>query len=129
MKNLILVLFLFPTAAAIAQSHAVLETVTQALGAGDVERMAQYLSDNVDLSLETQEQTCSKGKTVETLRHFFNNHRPRAFQQVHRGTSRGGNDQYAIGNLVTANGTFRVYVYLKVSGSSAVVQELRFDRD
>ncbi len=130
MKNLLVFLFLFPlTAMAAAQSNPVLEAVARALGAGDADALARHLADNVDLSILNQEQTCSKVKATELLRSFFNTNKPRAFNQVHQGTSRGSSDQYCIGNLATANGTFRVYVYLKTSGSSAVVQELRFDRD
>lgn len=130
MKNLLFVLFLFPMAAiAAAQNNPVLEAVARALSAGDADALARHLADNVDLSILEKEQTCSKAKAVESLRSFFNTNRPRSFNQVHQGASRGSNDQYCIGNLVTANGAFRVYIYLKVTGSSAVVQELRFDRD
>ncbi|MCS7037934.1 MAG: DUF4783 domain-containing protein [Saprospiraceae bacterium] len=129
MKNLLLVLFLFPMTMMAAQSNPVLEAVSRALSAGDVDALARHLADNVDLSILENEQTCSKAKATELLRGFFNNNRPRSFNQVHQGASRGSNDQYCIGNLVTANGAFRVYIYLKVTGASAVVQELRFDRD
>ncbi len=130
MKNLLLVLFLFPlTTIAAAQNNPVLEAVARALSAGDADALARHLADNVDLSILEKEQTCSKAKAVELLRGFFSTNRPRSFNQVHQGASRGSNDQYCIGNLVTANGAFRVYIYLKVTGSSAVVQELRFDRD
>ncbi len=129
MKNLILVLFLLPATVITAQGNATLEAVTRALGAGDADALARHLADNVDLSILEQEQNSPKSRAIEQLRSFFQNHRPRSFHPVHQGTSRGSNDQYCIGNLSTSSGAFRVYVYVKVTGTGAFVQELRFDRD
>ncbi|MCS6929319.1 MAG: DUF4783 domain-containing protein [Saprospiraceae bacterium] len=129
MKNLLFVLFISPMTAVVAQNHPVLEAVSRTLSAGEADGLARYLADNVELSILESEQTCSKAKATEVIRNFFQINRPRAFNPVHQGASRGTSDLYSIGNLVTSNGTYRVYVYLKVIGSSAVVQELRFDRD
>lgn len=117
------------TAIVNAQNNPVLDAVARALSAGDVDALARHLADNVDLSILEKEQTCSKAQATELLRGFFNTNRPRAFNQVHQGASRGSSDQYSIGNLVTTTGTFRVYLYLKMAGGNATVQELRFDRD
>ncbi len=129
MKNLLFVFLLFSVTVSTAQVAATMESVVRAVSTGDVEALSRHLADQVDLSILEQEQSYSKAKAAEVLRNFFNNHRPRTFNQVHQGTSRGSSDQYCIGNLATANGTFRVYVYLKVTGNTAMVQELRFDRD
>jgi cell division protein FtsL len=129
MKNLILVLSLLSATVMTAQGTATIEAVTRALSAGDVDALARHLADNVDLSILEQEQSSPKSRAIEQLRSFFQNNRPRSFHPVHQGTSRGSSDQYCIGNLSTSSGTFRVYVYVKVAGTGAVVQELRFDRD
>ncbi|MCB0521576.1 MAG: DUF4783 domain-containing protein, partial [Saprospiraceae bacterium] len=46
-----------------------------------------------------------------------------------QGASKGQDSQYCIGNLVASSGTFRVYVYMKVSGGKYLIQELRFDKE
>lgn len=129
MKNLLFLLFFVPFTAAAGQGNPALDAIARALSAGDADALAQYLADNVEVSILDKEQTFSKAKATEALRSFFGTNKPRAFNQVHQGTSRGNNDQYCIGNLSASTGSFRVYLYLKVNGSAMTIQEIRFDKE
>jgi hypothetical protein len=129
MKNLLFLLFLAPLTAVAGQGNPALDAITKALSVGDADGLTQYLADNVEVSILDREQTYSKAKATEVLRTFFGANKPRAFNQVHQGTSRGNSDQYCIGNLTATTGSFRVYLYLKVNGSTMTVQEIRFDKE
>lgn len=131
MKNLIFLLFLTPTFAFAnnQQGTPALEAITAALGAGDVNALSKYFADNVEISIQDKEQVYSKAKAAEVLKGFFDSNKPKAFAQVHKGQSRENSDQYCIGNLTVAVGTYRVYLYLKVNGSSISIQEMRFDKE
>ena len=121
--KLLIITFLFPIALLPN-----LERITQALGAGDANALQEYLDQSVEISLMDDERTYSKAAAVQALRNFFRQYQPRSFSQVHQGTSRNNDSQYCIGDLATAEGTFRVYIYMKVSGTKLIIQELRFDR-
>jgi hypothetical protein len=130
MKNLLLLLlFLLPAAVFSAQSNPGLEAISQALSAGDAEALSKYFSGNVEISIQDNEQTFDKVKATEKMRSFFGSNKPKAFSQMHKGTSRENSDQYCIGNLSTANGNYRVYIYLKVTTSGTSIQELRLDKE
>lgn len=131
MKNLIFLLFLTPTLAIAnnQQGTPALEAITAALGAGDVNALSKYFADNVEISIQDKEQVYTKAKAAEVLKGFFDSNKPKAFAQVHKGQSRENSDQYCIGNLTAAVGTYRVYLYLKVNGSSISIQEMRFDKE
>ena len=124
-----LFLLLFAPFAMMAnQGNPSLEAIAKALNAGDVDGLSKYFADNVEISILDNEQQVSKAKATDTLRSFFNTSKPKSFSQVHQGTSRENSDQYCIGNMTAANGSYRVYIYLKMNGANASIQEIRFDK-
>ena len=124
-----LFLLLFAPFALMAnQGNPSLEANAKALNAGDVDGLSKYFADNVEISILDNEQQVSKAKATDTLRSFFNTSKPKSFSQVHQGTSRENSDQYCIGNMTAANGSYRVYIYLKMNGANASIQEIRFDK-
>lgn len=131
MKNLIFLLFLTPAFAFAnnTQGTPALEAISTALGAGDVDALSKYFADNVEISIQDKEQVYTKSKAAEVLKGFFDSNKPKAFAQVHKGQSRENSDQYCIGNLTANAGTYRVYLYLKVSGTNISIQEMRFDKE
>ena len=128
MKNLIFVLLMLPIASFANQGNPGLEAISVALNTGDIETLSKYFADNVEISIDDKEQTHPKAKASEVLRTFFDANKPKAFSQVHKGTSRESSDQYCIGNLTATTGNYRVYLYLKVNGNSLQIQEIRMDK-
>lgn len=128
MKNLIFVLLLLPAMSFAYQGNPGLEAISIALNSGDVETLSKYFADNVEISIQDKEQVYPKAKAGEVLRTFFEANKPKSFSQVHKGTSRESSDQYCIGNLSAATGSYRVYLYLKVTGNAVNIQEIRMDK-
>ncbi len=106
-----------------------LDDISRALGQGDVAALSTYFDAEVELSILDEEDTYAKGDAAELVRSFFGTHAPTGFTQVHQGTSKGSEAEYCIGDLSTAGGNFRVYIYLANAGNSQVIQELRFDKE
>ena len=122
MKN-ILILILLPFALS-----ANLQEITQALGAGDVNKLQQYFDESVEIALMDTEDVYTRSEAAELVRGFFRKNVPQSFSLVHQGTSRNNDSRYCIGDLSTSGGTYRVYIYLRVEGSRLLIQELRFDQ-
>ncbi|MBK6932478.1 MAG: DUF4783 domain-containing protein [Saprospirales bacterium] len=128
MKKLLFLLLFAPLALFADQGNPSLEAIAKALSSGDVEALSQYFADNVEVSILDKEQLYPKAKAKEVVRAFFDANKPKSFSQVHQGTSRENSDQYCIGNMSASTGSYRVYIYLKMSGNSATIQEIRFDK-
>lgn len=133
MKNLVFLLLFAPFALLAnpvvgEEGNPSLEAISQALSAGDADALSKYFADNVEISILDKEQVLPKSKAIEAMRSFFNSSKPKNFAQVHQGTSRESSDQYCIGNMTATSGNFRVYIYLKISGGSASIKEMRFDK-
>ena len=129
MKNLFFLLIFAPMTAFAYQGNPTLEAITSALNSGDADALSKYFADNVEISIQDKEQVYAKSKALDVVRGFFSSNKPKSFSQVHKGTSRENSDQYCIGNLTATSGNYRVYLYLKVSGDSLSIQEMRFDKE
>jgi hypothetical protein len=129
MKKLILFLIFAPLAFFSAASTLdPYEDIANVIRSGDAKSVARYFSSSVDLTLIGQEDVYSKAQAEQILKAFFNKNTPRSFSIIHRGESKDGS-KYAIGNLATSNGNYRVYYYFKVASGSVYIQELRFMKE
>ena len=126
MKNLLFLLLIVPAWAFV---EANLAEITRAISRGDAEALGQYFDQSVEVAVLDQEDVYNKAQAIAAVKAFFSKHSPQSFSQVHQGASRGNDSQYCIGNLVTGNATFRVYIYMKVTNGKLLIQELRFDKE
>ena len=109
MKNLIFVLLAFPgLALANPPAATTLSDISRALSTGDVESLGRFFDNSVELSILEKEDVYDRNAAMSAMRSFFAQYPPRSFNQVHQGSSKGSDAEYCIGNLSTANGTFRV---------------------
>ena len=104
------------------------EDIANAIRSGDAKSVSRYFSSSVDLTLIGQEDVYSKAQAEQILKDFFNKNTPRSFSIIHRGESKDGS-KYAIGNLTTSGGNYRVYYYFKVAAGNVNIQELRFMKE
>jgi Domain of unknown function (DUF4783) len=129
MKYLLFVLFLAPSIAFVNVEELNLDAITKAISSGNADALGQYFDASVEIAVMDKEETYAKAEAVKVVKDFFTKNKPSSFKQVHQGASKGQDSQYCIGNMTAASGTYRVYIYLKVSGSKQVIQELRFDKE
>jgi hypothetical protein len=102
------------------------EAISQAFKTGNAKELARFFSANVELKILSKEDVYSKTQAEIIVKDFFAKNPPKDYKAVHNGTSKAG-AQYTIGHLTTANGNFRTYYFLKKSGNTYTIQELRFE--
>ena len=106
-----------------------LDSITQALSSGNVEVLSSFFDESVEIAVADEEDVYDKAEAKTILTDFFSTNKPSKFDQVHKGTSKGQDSVYCIGNLKTATKSYRVYVFLRVEGGKQFIQELRFDEE
>lgn len=126
MKNLMFIFLLLPSIAMVQPN---LNGISKAIGDGDAVALSAFFDSNIEISILDDMDVYNKAEAVKTLQTFFSKNKPTSYSQMHKGTSKGADSQYSIGNLVTATNSYRVYVYLKVQGGKQLIQELRFDKE
>ena len=106
-----------------------LASITKAMNTGDAEALGQYFDNSIELSVLDNEDIYNKAQAIQIVKDFFSLHQPKSFSQLHHGSSPASDSQYCIGNLVTSDSTYRVYIYMKMSAGKTVIQEIRFDKE
>lgn len=121
MKSLLFVLLLAP---AFLANDLNINSISNAISRGDADTLGQYFAGNVELAIADQEGSYSKAEAVQIVKKFFSTVAPKGFSQVHAGASKGNGSKYCIGDMTTAKGTYRVYIYL----TDSVIEEFRADK-
>lgn len=126
MKNLLFILLIGSTLAMTSDN---LNEISKALSNGNANELARYFDESVEIAIMDEENTYNKEEAKEIVSSFFTKYKPSSYSQVHQGVSKGKDSQYTIGDLKANGETFRVYVYMKVTGGKYIIQELRFDKE
>ncbi len=102
--------------------------LNKAMSDGDAVTIGGYFDQTVELTLLDKLNVLDKKAATAALNGFFAKNKPRAFNEVHQGASKGSASHYSIGDLATAPSTYRVYLYYKVVNEKPVIQEMRIEK-
>lgn len=98
------------------------DNIAVAIRTGNSKELSKHFNINIDLNIKGNEGVYSKAQAELILKDFFSKHIPKSFSIVHKGSSKDG-ARYAIGNLITGEGTFRTYFYMKKKSDKYYIHE------
>ena len=99
--------------------------ISLAFKAGNVDKLSEYLNSTVELVILGKEDFYKKSIAQGIIRDFFKEYPATDFVIKHQG---GPNDAYyAIGDLTTKKGSFRVYFLIKRVDSKPLIHQLRIE--
>lgn len=101
--------------------------IFKAIEVGNVENLNEYFNESIELILPSNEGIYSKSQATQILKDFYHKHRPESFNVLHQGGSE--NAKYAIGNLITDNGEFRVHFLVKMKNGKPLIHQLRIQEE
>jgi hypothetical protein len=101
--------------------------ISIAIKAGNASELSKYMNSTVELLLLDKEDFYKKNVAETILKDFFNEYQTKDFTIRHQGAKNDA--QYAIGNLKTEKGDFRVYFLLKKVGQELLIHQIRIEAD
>jgi hypothetical protein len=101
--------------------------ITVAIKAGNAAELAKYMNTTIELLLLDKEDLYKKNVAETILKDFFAEYQTKDFTIRHQGAKNDA--QYAIGNLKTEKGDFRVYFLLKKVGEELLIHVIRIEPD
>lgn len=102
--------------------------VKEAIKAGSAKEISQHFYQTIDVTLEGDIQNYSKTQAEYVLKEFFQKYPPSSFMIVHQGASKAGMP-YAIGQYISGENTFRVWLRIKKSDNAYLIHEISFIKE
>ena len=99
--------------------------ISKYISQGDTESLSAWFADDLDVTLESVSNNCSKSQARQIIKSFFDNNQPRSFTISH--TAGKGNMKYAIGTLKTGGETFLVTIFVNIDGNGYKMQHLKIE--
>lgn len=97
--------------------------VISAMKSGNASELASFFNSSIELNLMGKESIYSKSQSIVIMKDFFSKYPPTGFVIKFEGGKE--NSQYAIGNLTTTQGNFRVNFLIK----NQLIHQLRIDKE
>jgi len=101
--------------------------ISISIKAGNAAELSKYMNSTIELLLLDKEDFYKKNVAETILRDFFAEYQTKDFTIRHQGAKNDA--QYAIGNLKTEKGSFRVYFLLKKVGEELLIHQIRIEPD
>jgi hypothetical protein len=101
--------------------------ISTAIKAGNAAELSKYMNSTVELLLLDKEDFYKKNVAETILKDFFAEYQTKDFTIRHQGAKNDA--QYAIGNLTTVKGNFRVYFLLKKVDQELLIHQIRIESD
>ena len=121
-----IILGLIFTIATVVSFAQVPDEVILSLKTGNASTLSNYFNDNIELVVLEKDDVYSKDQAKQIVANFFSANTAQRFAIIHQGGKEGA--RYAIENLTTQSGVYRVYFLLKEKGSQVYIHQLRIEK-
>ena len=101
--------------------------ISLAIKAGNSSELSKYMNSTVEILLLDKEDFYKKNVAETILSDFFSEYQTKDFTIRHQGVRNDA--KYAIGNLTTEKGNFRVYFLIKKVGEELLIHQIRIEPD
>jgi len=120
-------IYLFCVSATVQEQSKIPSGITLAFKTGNAAELSKYMNSTIELLLLNKEDFYKKNAAETILKDFFAEYQARDFTVRHQGAKNDA--QYAIGNLTTSKGDFRVYFLLKKVDQEILIHQIRIESD
>ena len=124
MKTVLINIFLLTALSISAQTEV---DFLNALGKGSMENLDSYLSNNVNLCINDNQEKIAKSAAIKKIRAFLASKKVVKYKILHNGKSADKNSSYRVARIKTKDGTYRVFAYSENTGGKSKVVEVRID--
>lgn len=118
----IILAFLFGSVAMVAQAN---PDIVRAFSNGDMQQISSFLDSSVDLTIQNNGGTKSRGQAQDAIASFFRNHRPSNFSVTHK--TEKEKSGLMMGMLYTSSGNFQVLILTKKDGFKEIIHQLKIE--
>ena len=107
-------------------AYDVFNPITKYIRLGDVEKLAAWFSDNLEITVFQATNDASKSQAKQILKSFFDTYTPRSFNIEH--TAGPETMKYALGSMKAGGDVFRVTIFVNLEGSNYLIQQIKIEK-
>ncbi len=93
---------------------------------GDAESLSAWFADNLEISVISPMNNCSKNQARLIMKSFFENYTPRSFEISHKAGR--PNMKYALGILNAGGENFNITIFVRCKGDDYLIQQIKIER-
>ena len=101
--------------------------LSNAMKAGDASNLAEFFHESLELTILEKDYVASKNQATRIMENFFKENPPSAFKISFEGTKE--KSKYAIGNLSTSKGNFRVNIFFMNKDEKRLVYYMSIEKE
>jgi hypothetical protein len=105
------------------------EDITFAFKNADQRVLSKYFGSKIEITLLEQTSVYSKSQAEMVMKDFFSKYEPLEFQLLYKNNPSSDAARFAIGQLETRSGKFRIFFILRTSEAGTYLQEMRFEQE
>lgn len=124
MKTILINIFLIGALSVSAQTEV---DFLNALGEGKMENLDSYLSKNVNLCINDNQEKIARATAIRKIKSFLKTKKVTKYKILHNGKSADKKSSYRVARLRTKEGNYRVFAYSENFGGKSKVVEVRID--
>ena len=85
----------------------------QDIANGDVSDMTARFSNDMEICVNNTQEFMDKPQAIKAVNNFLAKVKPISASELHQGSSKSKSSQYRVGQLKTAQGNYRVFIYIE----------------
>lgn len=105
-----------------------LEDVVVYVRNGNSTAMNQYFDNTVNITVLGKQSSYSKAQAEMVMKDFFGKNPVQDYVIMQTGSATDNRTKYAIGELKTSNGSYQLYILMKLMDNHYLLQEIRIER-
>jgi len=79
----------------------------------DITSLSAKFSEDMEVCVNDEQEFMSKAEAIAAITKFLGEVKPFSGAELHKGSSKTNASQYRVGQLKTAKGNYRVFIYLE----------------
>jgi hypothetical protein len=127
-KLLLLTVLIFALSGAGWAQARPIDAISASMKSGNAAAVSRYFGPSIDISINNSTSTYSRTQGEQVLRDFFSRNPVKDFDIDYSGNSTSSNSCFSIGTLQTANGKYKVYLFLRPADGGYVLKEVRIEK-
>ncbi len=101
--------------------------IVYSIKTGNASKLVTYFNEEIEIAVESKEYSYNIAQAELLLKDFFLKNKPGSFEIKHDGEQ--GDSYFMVGKLITNNGNYRTYIYLKTIKNKKYIYQLRFESE